>query len=82
MTPTDSTPSPTRVWLVEEPAGPLPAGGFCDGAQSIHKLRLYHAAIQRLRRELQDQQIAWVEGRHLLREITLAAGEPGVRLAD
>ncbi len=76
---------PFSVWLVEPPpAGtPVPAAGsFCDGAQPIFDLVKYQAAIKRLRRELLDQQIAWVEGRHLKREITLVGKEPGVRLLE
>ncbi len=75
---------PFRVWLVEKPdrGEPLPAGGFCDGAQPIHTALLLQTAIKRLRRDLRSQQIVWVEGRRLQRKIELAGDKPGVRLAD
>ncbi len=72
---------PFRVWQVEKPAADA-AGGFCDGVQSIHDARRFHIAIKRLRRDLLAQQIVWVEGRHLQRQITLAGDQRGVRLVD
>ncbi len=73
---------PFSVWQVEPPAAgaPVPTGGFCAGAQPIDDVVKYQAAIKRLRRELLDQQIAWVEGRHLKRDVTFTGEEPGVRL--
>ncbi len=74
---------PFSVWRVVEPAAGAPAApGFCDGAQPIYDLVKYQAAIKRLRSDLLGQQIAWVTGRHLKRDITLAGEEPGLRLAD
>ncbi len=75
---------PFRVWVVEKPARgeDFPAGGFCEGAQPIHSVRLFQTAIKRLRRDLLSQQIVWVEGRRLQRKIELVGDEPGVRLAE
>ena len=74
---------PFSVWQVEPPAVDAPASGaFCDGAQPIHDVVEYQAAIKRLRHELLGQQIAWVEGRHLKRDVTLAGELAGVRMIE
>ena len=74
---------PLRVWQVERPAADAHrSGGFCDGVQLVENVIQYTGAIRRLRRDLQGQQIVWVEGRHLQRKITLTGGDPRMRLAD
>ncbi len=77
---------PLKVWVT---GGPAPGTrkqaspmGFCDGAERIHSLRRYHSAIKRLRGELEQQRIAWVEGRHLQRRISLTGADNDLRLVE
>lgn len=73
---------PLRVWTVADPADPAAAEGFCPIAEEISDPRKYYAAIKRLRRTLNSQYVAWVEGHHLPRTIAVAEGVDGLSLAD
>ena len=61
---------PLEVWTTRPPD--REAGGFCDGAIHLKATGKYLRALARLRRLLERQQVLWVEGRHLPRQIALA----------
>ncbi len=63
-----------RVPLVVWTTRPLDraGGGFCRGATPLKDSRRYLSALNDLRKLLEKQQILWVEGRYLPREIMLA----------
>ena len=60
---------PLEVWVTRRLD--REAGGFCRGALRLKGTGSYLAAHDRMRRLLAKQQILWVEGRHLPREILL-----------
>ncbi len=71
---------PLVVWVTRKPrAG---GDGFCPGARRIDSASRYLKAVRRLRRRLERQQVLWVEGRHLPREIVLADGAPAAEVAQ
>ncbi len=74
---------PLYVWRFfgdwEAAAGP--ASLCADINEEIRSPRGYRQAIERLRRDLARQRIAWVEGRHLPRRIELVDGPAAARLA-
>lgn len=71
---------PLEVWST---AWPTPkSGGFCDGARYLINTESYGGALSRLRRLLQKQQILWVEGSHLPREIVLADSAPATEVVQ
>lgn len=72
---------PLHVWSVEPLSG-REAGGFCAGAEDVSVGRKMLKAVKRLRRTVKRQQIAWVDGRYLPREIALSPGAEGVRLVE
>jgi len=60
---------PLEVWVTHRLD--READGFCRGARRLKGTGSYLAAVDRLRRLLAKQQILWVEGRHMPREILL-----------
>lgn len=55
--------------------------GLCATAEEIDTAKRFSAAVRRLRNELDRQQIAWVRGRPLPRQIEIAGAPRGVTLA-
>ena len=72
---------PLRVWQVDSVRPEDRNSGLCRTAEEIYVARKYEAAVRRLRAGLNSQQIVWVRGRPLPREIALTAAARGVRLA-
>lgn len=68
---------PLRVRALRSPEDR--ARGFCPLAEEISDPRGFYTVVKKLRRALGRQRIAWVEGRHLPREVTLAEDATGVR---
>ena len=71
---------PLEVWTTNRPDAK--AGGFCRDARWLVNVDTFAAALSRLRRLLKRQQILWVEGSHLPRDITLAATAPAADVAQ
>lgn len=72
---------PLRVWQVARVARADRDKGLCRNAEEIYSAKKYSGAVRRLRAELGDQRMVWVQGRPLPREITLTAAARAVRLA-
>lgn len=72
---------PLKVWQLGEVPANQRASGLCQTAEEITTIRKYEAAVHRLRADLENQQIVWVRGRPLPRDITLTPKASGVRLA-
>lgn len=71
---------PLRVWQVGRVRSDVRRSGLCETAEEIYSPRKYGAAVRRLRESLAKQQIVWVQGRPLPREITLTASARGIQL--
>lgn len=71
---------PLEVWTTERRDSK--SGGFCRDARQLLDTETYMGALSRLRRLLGRQQILWVEGRHLPREIVLADGVPATEVVQ
>lgn len=71
---------PLEVWTTRrpDPGG----GGFCRGARQLIGSASYQRAVTRLRRLLETQQVLWVAGSYLPREIVLAAEAPASEVVD
>jgi len=57
-------------------------GGFCAGARHLINSESYGGALSRVRRLLKKQQILWVEGSHLPREVVLADSAPATEVVQ
>lgn len=73
---------PLRVWMVETVPKDVGDEGFCSIVEDVSTGRRFLKAIQKLRRTLEHQHVAWVEGRHLPRSITLSERAADVRLRE
>ncbi len=71
---------PLEVWTTRRPD--RESGGFCRGASLLKNTGSYLGALGRLRRLIGRQQILWVEGRHLPREIVLADTAPATEVVQ
>jgi hypothetical protein len=71
---------PLEVWTTQWPNPDN--GGFCRGARHLINTESYGGALSRLRRLLKRQQILWVEGSHLPREIVLAENAPATEVVQ
>lgn len=72
---------PLRVWQVGGIRREARTSGLCNNAEKIYTGDKYAKAVRRLREELKGQQLVWVRGRPLPREITLTSVARGVQLA-
>jgi hypothetical protein len=72
---------PLFVWSLETRTAPRVAAawGSAEDVSSFAKLRI---AFEKLRSELDSQQMVWVEGRHLPQQITLSAAARGLELVQ
>lgn len=71
---------PLKVWQMGQVPDAQRGSGFCEAAEEVDTQKKYRAAVRRLRADLDQQQIVWVRGRPLPREITLTSAASGVRL--
>lgn len=69
---------PLVVWATHRVGS---KGGFCRGASRVKGTRTYTKALAHLRELLTSQQVLWVDGSHLPREIVLAEGAPATEVA-
>jgi hypothetical protein len=72
---------PLFVWSLENRTADRVAAawGPAEDVSSFAKLK---GAFEKLRRELDSQQIVWVEGRHLPQQIALSSAAQGIELVD
>lgn len=72
---------PLFVWSLESRTADhvAAAWGSVEDVSSFAKLKV---AFERLRRELDSQQMVWVEGRHLPQQITLSGAAQGIELVS
>ncbi len=73
---------PLRVWMVEPVPKNVTNVGFCAQVEDVSSGRRLLRAIKVLRRDLERQRIAWVEGRHLPQAIELSELATGARLRE
>lgn len=69
---------PLKVWQVSRVRRKDDSTGLCRNAEEITSGKQYAAAVRRLRTDLDRQQIVWVSGTPLPREIELSPAARGV----
>jgi hypothetical protein len=68
---------PLYVWSLEEEPPGASRWGAAEDVSSMRKLR---KAVSRLKKDLERQQVVWIEGRHLPQEIAFTDRAQGVTL--